>query len=113
MAVMILAALGPALNGIPWIPVVDGGAWVSGEPFLPEWEVLRQELTTIPVGLNRDLAAFGEWSENSWASVSHWLSAFGRGFSPWVWALFILCGAAACALDGMEWMARRMNRTGR
>lgn len=111
--ILVLAALGHVVKGISWLPTLESGLGLVQEPLLPEWGFVKQELMGIPVGVSGDLSALGQWSEGAWDSVNGWLSAIGSGYSPWVWTLFIVCVAAACALDGMEWMSRRMNRTGR
>lgn len=111
--ILVLAALGHVVNGISWLPTVETGLGLVQDPILPEWGFVKQELMAIPVGVSGDLWALGQWSESAWNSLNGWLSVFASGDSPWVWTLFIVCLAAACALDGMEWMSRRMNRTGR
>jgi len=109
-AVLLLAALGPVMNGFSWPAIMESGTWLPRESMLPEWDFVRQELRAIPAGVAGDLAVFGRWSESAWASAYGWLSLFGGGYSPWAWMVFVVSVAAACALDGMEWMSRRVHR---
>ena len=110
-AVLFLAALGPFVNGLSWLPVMETATWLPREPVLPEWEFVKQELTGIPASVAGDVVTLGRRSEGAWASANGWLSLFGRGYSPWMWIVFGVCVAAACALDGMEWMSRRVHRS--
>ena len=109
-AALLLAALGPVVKGGSWLSILESGSWFPQESLLPDWDFVQHELTGIPAGVAGDLAALGRWSESAWDSANGWLSLFGGGYSPWVWMLFFLCVAAACALDGMEWMSRRVHR---
>ena len=107
-AVLILAALGPAVNRGSWIGTME--AVVRGA-LLPEWDFLKDELMAIPAGVAVDYVELGQWSDGAWSALNGWLVAFGSGAGPWLWTLFILCVVAACALDGMEWMSRRIHRS--
>jgi hypothetical protein len=109
-AVCLLAALGPVVDGLSWLPKVESSMWSPRVPTLPEWGIVKQELAGIPAGVVGDLTALGRWSESAWTSLNGWLTAFGSGYNPWVWALFIFCLATAFALDGMEWLSRRAHR---
>lgn len=113
-AVLLLAGIGGQVAD--WFPVTRGGAmeaWMPQEPLLPEWAFMKQELLGIPAAVAGDMASFSQALEARWDSLTVWQASSGGMHSPWLWVMFLACIVAACALDGMEFMSRRVNRLGR
>lgn len=113
-AVLLLAGIGGQIAD--WFPVSRGEAmeaWMPQEPLLPEWAFMKQELLGIPAAVAGDMASFSQALEARWDSLAVWQASAGGMDSPWLWVAFLVCIVAACALDGMEFRSRRVNRLGR
>ena len=82
------------------------------EPLLPDTVFLKQELVGIPDAVSSDMKTLSRAVEATWASLRGWQATASGTHNPLIWALFIVCIAIACALDGREWMDRRINRPG-
>lgn len=112
VAVLVLAALGGVVDWTPIARNVSVQAWMPDEPILPDTVFLKQELAGIPDAVSTDMKSLSRAVEANWVSLRGWQASATGSHNPLVWALFLVCIAAACALDGREWMTRRINRPG-
>lgn len=111
-AVLVLAALGSVVDWTPIAAEVSIQAWMPDEPLLPDAVFLKQELVGIPDAVSTDMKTFSRAVEANWAFLRGWQATTSGSHNPVIWVLFLVCIAAACALDGREWMARRIDRPG-
>lgn len=111
-SILGLAGLGRLLDGVALRGVPPVEQWFSLDASWAEWSLLKNELLGIPTSVAGDLNTLVQATGDFWNSISAWQSGLTGSLSPWIWVLLIGGIVGACILDGAEWKARRMNRSG-